>query len=111
VVIVGLLTRRVPAVAGTVGLLGGVALISLGYFLPASINPVTQLGIHEFHFLGIVFALLIGVMLLIGKLSPRPTEWELVSDTPIDMTPWKNAKWASIALVFVMILIYVLFAF
>jgi SSS family solute:Na+ symporter len=88
----------------------GVVLIALGYFLPESVNPVSQLGIHEFHFLGIVFVLLIAVMLLIGKLSPRPTVWELQTDTPIDMTPWKNAKWASAALVFVVLLIYVFFA-
>ncbi len=111
VVVVGLLARRVPAVAGTVGLVGGVTLISLGYFLPESINPVMQLGIHEFHFLGIVFALLIGIMLLIGQISPRATAWELEADTPIDMTPWKNAKWASLALVVVVLLIYVAFAF
>lgn len=110
VVVVGLLSRRVPAVAGTVGLVSGVVVIALGYFLPGSINPVTQLGIHEFHFLGIIFALLIGVMLLIGKLRPRPTDWELENDTPIDMTPWKNAKWASLALVLVVLLIYVVFA-
>lgn len=110
VVVVGLLSRRVPAVAGTVGLVSGIVVIALGYFLPGSINPVTQLGIHEFHFLGIIFALLIGVMLLIGKLRPRPTDWELENDTPIDMTPWKNAKWASLALVLVVLLIYVVFA-
>ena len=110
VVVIGLLARRVPAVAGTVGLILGVVLIALGYFLPESVNPVSQLGIHEFHFLGIVFVLLIAVMLLIGKLSPRPTVWELQTDTPIDMTPWKNAKWASAALVFVVLLIYVFFA-
>jgi len=110
VVVVGLLARRVPSGAGTVGLLAGVVLIALGYFLPESINPVTQLGIHEFHFLGIVFALLVGVMLLMGKLSPRAQEWVLETDTPIDMTPWKNAKWASLALVVVVVLIYIFFA-
>jgi uncharacterized sodium:solute symporter family permease YidK len=35
---------------------------------------------------------------------------ELETDTPIDMTPWKNAKWASLALVIIVLLIYVLFA-
>lgn len=110
VVVVGLLTRRVPAVAGTVGLVLGVLLIALGYFLPESINPVSQLGVHEFHFLGIVFVILLGIMLLIGKLSPRATEWTLETDTPIDMTPWKNAKWASLILVVVVLFIYVFFA-
>lgn len=111
VVVVGLLTRRVPAIAGTVGLIAGVVLIALGYFLPESINPVIMLGIHEFHFIFIVFILLIITMLVIGVVSPRATPWKLESDTPIDMTPWKNAKWASLALVIVVILIYLAFAF
>ncbi len=111
VVVVGLLARRVPAVAGTVGLIAGVLLIAFGYFLPAIINPVVWLGIHEFHFLGIVFALLVGIMLLIGKVSPRATDWKLEADTPIDMTPWKNAKWASLGLVVVVLAIYIFFAF
>jgi SSS family solute:Na+ symporter len=110
VVVVGLLARRVPASAGTVGLIAGVVLIALGYFLPAGINPVTQLGIHEFHFLGIVFALLVAVMLVLGRVAPRATAWNLETDTPIDMTPWKNAKWASLALVVVVLAIYAVFS-
>ncbi|MEY4245598.1 MAG: hypothetical protein RLZZ245_3183 [Verrucomicrobiota bacterium] len=110
VVVVGMLNRRVPAVAGTVGLLLGVILIALGYFLPDAVSPMALLGIHEFHFLGVVFALLVIVMLAIGAAKPRSTPWELVSGNTIDMTPWKNAKWASLGLVVVVLAIYVAFA-
>lgn len=110
VVVVGLLNRRVPALAGSVGLVLGVVLIALGYFLPEGINPVTALGIHEFHFLGIVFALLVAVMLVIGVLRPLSNAWELTSGNTIDMTPWKNAKWASLVLVLLVLGIYLAFA-
>lgn len=110
VVVVGMLNRRVPSVAGSVGLVLGVAVIALGYFLPEGMNPVTALGIHEFHFLGIVFVLLVAVMLLIGAVRPRASAWELTSGNTIDMTPWKNAKWASLALVLVVLAIYIGFA-
>ena len=110
VVVVGMLNRRVPAVAGTVGLVVGVVTIALGYFLPDGMNPVTGLGIHEFHFLGLVFALLVVIMLVIGAVKPRSIPWELVSGNTIDMTPWKNAKWASLALVLVVLGIYIGFA-
>jgi SSS family solute:Na+ symporter len=73
-------------------------------------NPVTGLGIHEFHFLGLVFALLVVIMLVIGAVKPRSIPWELVSGNTIDMTPWKNAKWASLALVLVVLGIYIGFA-
>lgn len=110
VVVVGMLNRRVPALAGTVGLVLGVVVIALGYFLPANLNPVTSLGIHEFHFLGIVFALLVIVMLAIGAARPRSVPWELTSGNTIDMTPWKNAKWASLGLVLLVLVIYIAFA-
>jgi SSS family solute:Na+ symporter len=110
VVVVGMLNRRVPAIAGTVGLLLGVVVIALGYFLPDAVSPMALLGIHEFHFLGVVFALLVIVMLAIGAAKPRSTPWELVSGNTIDMTPWKNAKWASLGLVVVVLAIYIAFA-
>lgn len=110
VVVVGMLNRRVPAVAGTVGLVLGVVSIALGYFLPVSINPVTSFGIHEFHFLGIIFVLLVVIMLAIGVARPRSTPWELTSGNTIDMTPWKNAKWASLLLILIVLAIYIGFA-
>jgi len=110
VVVVGLLARRVPASAGAIGLLTGVVLIALGYFLPESVNPVLALGIHEFHFLGIVFGLLIALMLAIGAARPRETRWELVQGNTIDMTPWRGARWAGAVLVIVVIAIYLAFA-
>jgi solute:Na+ symporter, SSS family len=110
VVVVGMLNRRVPSISGTLGLVLGVVVIALGYFLPDAINPVTALGLHEFHFLGAVFAFLVLMMLIIGAIRPRPTAWELTSGNTIDMTPWKNAKWASLLLVLLVIGIYVGFA-
>lgn len=126
VVVVGMLHRRVPAIAGFVGLIIGVSTIALGYFTPARFNPLIRIeqelvdgvlkdvekwNIHEFHFLGIVFALLVGVMLIIGAARPRATAWTLTSGNTINMTPWKNAKWASLALVLIVLGMYVAFAF
>jgi SSS family solute:Na+ symporter len=110
VVVVGMLNRRMPAIAGSVGLILGVSIIALGYFLPSSISPMALMGTHEFHFLGVVFALLVIVMLAIGAAKPRPTPWELTSSNTIDMTPWKNAKWASLGLIAIVLAIYIGFA-
>jgi len=110
VVVVGMLNRRVPAIAGKVGLTLGLVTIAAGYFIAPLANQLTEAGIHEFHFLGIVFALLVVVMLVIGQVSPRSEPWKLVTNNPIDLTPWKNAKWASALLVLIVIGIYVGFA-
>lgn len=110
VVVVGLLNRRVPAVAGRVGLIVGILLIALGYFLPPFAAVLAQLGIHEFHFLGIVFALIVAIMWIIGMLKPRPVPWQMVDTKEVDLTPWKGAKWASLILFILVIGIYAFFA-
>lgn len=69
VILIGMLTRRVPAWAANVALIGGVLAIGWGYF---ALEPLGyRLAIHEFHFLGAVFAALILWMLAIGFIAPR----------------------------------------
>lgn len=104
VVLVGMLTRRVPALAAKLALVIGFSAIALGYFVPALSTYVDRL--HEFHFLGIVFAGLIVMMLVIGQLAPRDEPWEQKHSGDVDMTPWKLAWPAGIALALVVLVIY-----
>ena len=67
VVLVGMLSKRVPALAAKVALIVGFAAIALGYF----VFDEWVAKIHEFHFLGLVFVSLVALMLLIGKSHPR----------------------------------------
>ncbi len=69
VVLIGMLNKRVPAWAANVCLVLGVSVIALGYFVPAF--SVWVAAIHEFHFLGIVFACLVAWLLFAGWLAPR----------------------------------------
>ena len=110
VVVVGMLHRRVPAVAGPVTLILGLVLIAAGYFFPPFANALAAAHIHEFHFLGLVFALLVAVMVGFAVVRPRATPWVSFSSEEVDMTPWKNAKWASLLLVLAVVAIYVFFA-
>lgn len=111
IVVVGLLNRRVPALAGRVGLVVGIVVIALGYFVPGFASALSEAGIHEFHFLGLVFALIVLLMLAIGVMMPRETPWLMVYTQEVDLTPWKGAKWASLVLFILVIGIYVIFAF
>ncbi|MDW5376992.1 solute:sodium symporter family transporter [Halomonas sp. HP20-15] len=108
VVLVGLLTKRVPAIAAKIALIGGCLVIAAVYFVP----PFTGLldYIHNFHFVGLVFALLVVMMLIIGKLAPRATPWVHEDSGEVDLTPWKGAIPAGIVLVVLVIAIYVAFA-
>ncbi len=108
VVLTGMLTRRVPARAAKAGLISGLAIIATGYFIPPFNRIVAQM--HEYHFLGLVFAYLIVIMLVMGASRPRETEFIQHDVKAVDMTPWKLAKPVSAILLALIILIFVLFA-
>ncbi len=108
VVLVGMLTRRVPSIAAKIGLIAGFSLIAIGYFVPPFDSIVASL--HEFHFLGIVFSWLIILMLVIGEVWPRETEFEQQDVGAVDMTPWKHARAAGFVLIAIVLAIYVTFA-
>lgn len=110
VVVVGMLHSRVPAKAASIALIAGILLIALGYFVPVFADALEAANIHEFHFIGIIFAVLVIYLLIMGKVTPRATPWKIVANNDIDMTPWKGAKFASVALVVVVIAIYAAFA-
>ena len=108
VVVVGMLTRRVPPIAAKAALLTGFVVIACGYFLPAAASIVASM--HDFHFLGLVFAYLVIMMLVIGEIWPLKDEWQQVDVKAVDMTPWVHARKASLILVLLVLSIYIMFA-
>jgi len=106
VVLVGLLHPRVDRKAADTALLGGIALIGIGYFG----FPDAVARINEFHFVAMVFVLLTAFMLLAGKLKPRPEPFHLSDAKAVDLTPWKGARPAGAVLVLLVVLIYIAFA-
>ena len=108
VVLGGMLSRRVPARAAKIALISGFVVIAVGYFLPPFNRIVASM--HEFHFLGIVFAYLLITMFIVGEIYPRETEFVQEDARAVDMTPWKYARLAGAALLAIVLLIYVVFA-
>lgn len=109
VVVVGMLNRSVPAKAASVAMIAGIVLISLGAFVPAIKEGIRDMGIHNFHYMGMVFALLVSYLLIMAKVAPRSEPWTIETKNTIDMTPWAGAKWASIVLVILVVSIYASF--
>ncbi|WIX31450.1 solute:sodium symporter family transporter [Salinicola sp. JS01] len=108
VVIVGLVTKRVPESAAIFGLIGGIVLIALGYFVPP-FNAILDLT-NQYHFVAGVFVLLILGMLLIGKIAPRREAWIQEDVKAVDLTPWKGAVPVGILLLVLVFAIYLTFA-
>lgn len=109
VVLMGMLTKKVPSVSAKIALVLGCVTIILGYFVPP-FSRITNV-MHEYHFLGVVFLGLILMMWIFGLLAPKQTsqpESNVVQK--VDLTPWKYAPHCGAALVIIVIAIYAFFA-
>lgn len=108
VVAVGMLTRRVPAKAAKFALIAGILLIAIGYFLPP-FNRIQNV-MSEYHFVAIILLILVAAMLIIGKVSPRKTDYFPQDAKTTDLTPWAGAKYAGAVLLVAVFVIYAMFA-
>ena len=99
VILLGMLSRRVSALAAKAGLVGGPLLFFLLVFtFDAPVQAFlrgafgTSEEIHFLHFLAIVFVIVVGFMLLVSRFRPAESTYVEPSEAPVDMTPWKHAK-------------------
>ena len=112
--LLGILTKRIPAMAAKVGMITGMGayafftFINIKDVLPFFANPDGDL--HWLHGYFISFALSILVMVLLGYFYPKSDEEISMSEereaAPIDMTPWKSAKKVSAGIIFMTMIIY-----
>ena len=108
VVVVAMNTRKVPAAAANTVLILGMILNGLGYF----VSPVKEwaAAVGQFHFVAIVFALMVIAMLLWGKIAPQKVPFADADAQATDLTPWKFAWPAAVVLIIVIGIIYACFA-
>jgi SSS family solute:Na+ symporter len=104
IIVIGMTTRRVPAVAAQAGLICSFAAILAAYFVPQVSAALS--GIHDFHVLGLVFAGSVGLMLLLGKIFPSPTPFTQRDVGAVVMTPWPWAWPLGLGLVTVVLAVY-----
>jgi len=130
VVIVGILTKKVPAIGAKIVLIGGVImyLISLLGIGPtmidsalaeAAANGITdsnQLDIikaeaypHFLHIMGILFVINIIIMLVVGAVKPKQDEYIPKVTEAIDTTPWKYATIVGILITVLVLSTYLIF--
>lgn len=110
IILLGYLNKHISALAAKVGLLSGVVLYLISQFV---LKPYVFGADHYPHFLhvmAVLFILNIALMWLISKFAPTTTPFEIQYTKQVAIRPYKKAQLASVAVLFMLILIYYYFA-
>tara|TARA_B000000460_G_scaffold108758_1_gene76268 strand:+ start:298 stop:1926 length:1629 start_codon:yes stop_codon:yes gene_type:complete len=112
--LLGITTKHIPALAAKVGMVVGMAFYAFFSFVNIKDVPTFFANgdgdLHWLHGYFISFLSSVIVMIVLGQLYPKTEDEIAISDqqvpAPVDMTPWSQAKNASIAIVCATIGIY-----
>jgi SSS family solute:Na+ symporter len=131
IIIVGYLTKRVPAIAAKIGIVSGCLLYIISqfvmkpYFIESALETAKNSGItdkaafalveaqaypHFLDVMAILFVLNVIIMLIIGKLKPREEDYVQEYTEQVNITPWKYVKQAGITICVIVIGVYIYFA-
>jgi SSS family solute:Na+ symporter len=131
IIVVGYLTKRVPAIAAKIGLVSGCVLYILSQFIlqpnfvEKALDKAKTSGItdeatlvlieaqaypHFLDVMAILFLLNIGIMLLVGKLYPRKEDYIQEYTKQVDITPWKYVKQTGLLIWAIVIGVYIYFS-
>lgn len=103
IMVVGLLTKKVPPIAAKVGILFFVVVYTATQFL-------FDLKMHYLHVLAILFIVTAGIMLLIGRWKPLPVPFSMPKQAAVNIVPWKNRYIYYVLLLLMMVGMFMLFS-
>lgn len=106
VIVVGFLTKRVPAIAAKAGIV--FAFVFYVTYIVLSKGLEMDLP-HFLHFQFAAFVLTVILMLVIGKMKPRETDYVQKYTQDVDVTPWKYVKPVGIVICIVVVSTYIIF--
>jgi len=130
IIIVGYLTKKVPAIAAKIAIILGAVLYSISqfvlkpHFVEGALAKAKAAGItgdeltylkagaypHFLHVMAILFIMNIIIMLIIGKIKPRTEPFEQAYTRQVDITPWKYVKQVGILVCIIVVGIYLWFS-
>lgn len=106
IILFGMGNKTANGTSALITLITGLALMILGTFF---VDFGAMLG-SGYHFMGVVFVVLLALQSLLGASMKRPEPYVQKDAGLVDLTPWKPAPFVGAALIFVVIGIYVLFS-
>jgi len=103
IVLVGLFTRQVPALAAKVAIIFHVIAYTLLKF-------ILSIELNFIHIYAVLFIIEVSIMLIIGHYRPLDKAWTFRSEAKVDLSQWRYALPASSTMIMAIILIYLLFS-
>ncbi len=110
IIVVGYLTKWVPAIAAKIAIILGVVLYSISQWVLKPFVFGEEIYPHFLHVMAILFVLNVLIMLVIGMLRPREVAFELPYTKQVDITPYSLVKPLGAAICLIVIGIYIYFA-
>lgn len=108
VIVVGFLTKRVPAIAAKTGIAFAFVVYVAYIILSRGFN--VEWMPHMLDVQAITFVSTIVLMLVIGKLQPRATDYEQTYTNEVDITAWKYVKPVGLIITLIVVSSYVIFS-
>ncbi|NNL83040.1 MAG: solute:sodium symporter family transporter [Winogradskyella sp.] len=110
IIVVGYLTKRVPAIAAKIAIVSGVILYSISQFILKPFVVGDENYPHFLHVMAILFVFNVLIMLIIGRLYPAKQVYIQNYTEQVDITPWKHLNSVGIGICVRVIGIYIYFA-
>ncbi|MDH3492184.1 MAG: solute:sodium symporter family transporter [Acidobacteriota bacterium] len=110
IIVVGYLTKYIPAIAAKIGIISGVVLYTISQFVlkPYVVGPENYP--HFLHVMAILFVFNVSIMLLIGQIWPREEPYEQAYTDQVDIVPFRYLKQVGIGIVATVVGIYIYFS-
>ena len=105
IVMVGLFTRRTPAIGAKIVIIFHVITYGIVRF---ALQDTVQ--IHFLHLYAILFIIEVLIMLIAGFIRPRETAWKYETSSLVDLTPWRFAQPVAFTLLSCVVGLYLLFS-
>ncbi len=106
-IVVGFLSKRVPAIAAKAGIVFAFV-VYVAYIILSRGFELDWLP-HMLDMQAITFVLTVALMLIIGKLKPRETDYVQEYTEDVDITTWKYVKPVGLIITVVVISTYIIF--
>ena len=103
ILVVGLLHKRMPAIAAKIGLTFFIITYSISQLF-------VDTGLHFLHVLAILFVATVLLMLFIGALFPRKEPFVQQWNNIVDLRPWKRRHVYTVLLLLAMVALFVIFS-